>query len=85
MYEIKNGKEKIKEYDNAGILIFDGEYLNGRKWNGKIYYKEEIYILKDGKGFIKEYKYRTSDSIIIFEGEYISNFFYSILHIRCFF
>ena len=30
--KIKNGK--IKEYNYKGILIFDGEYLNGMK-NGK--------------------------------------------------
>ena len=31
----KNGK--CKEYDYfTGNLIFEGEYLNGDKWNGKI-------------------------------------------------
>ena len=29
--EIKNGKGKIKEYNNNGELIFEGEYLNGKK------------------------------------------------------
>ena len=33
IYEIKNGKGLIKEYDH-GKLIFEGEYLNGEK-NGK--------------------------------------------------
>ena len=35
-YEYLNGEmgRKRKEY-NKGILIFDGEYLSGYKWNGK--------------------------------------------------
>ena len=33
IYELKNGNGKVKEYD-LGILIFEGEYLNGEK-NGK--------------------------------------------------
>ena len=37
-------------------MIFDGEYLNGIKWNGKGYGldKKIIFELKQGKGFIKE-------------------------------
>ena len=31
-------KEIGKQYDNLGNLIFEGEYLNGKKhWNGKEY------------------------------------------------
>ena len=26
-----------KEYSYRGVLIFEGEYLNDEKWNGKIY------------------------------------------------
>ena len=33
VYELKNGKGRVKEY-NFGKLIFEGEYLNGKK-NGK--------------------------------------------------
>ena len=34
-FEIKNGKGKIKEYnENNGKLEFEGEYLNGER-NGK--------------------------------------------------
>jgi len=36
-YEIKDGKGNIKEYDDFGKLKFEGEYLNGKKWNGKEY------------------------------------------------
>ena len=31
----RNGKGK--EYNIDGILIFEGEYLNGKRWNGKGY------------------------------------------------
>ena len=34
IYELKNGNGKLKEYSYEGILIFEGEYLNGKK-NGK--------------------------------------------------
>ena len=34
VYELKGGKGLIKEYDNYGYLIFEGEYLNGER-NGK--------------------------------------------------
>ena len=34
IYELKEGKGHIKEIDNYGWLIFEGEYLNG-EINGK--------------------------------------------------
>jgi len=38
-YELTNGNGKIKEYNDKGILIFEGEYLNGKKnGSGKEYY-----------------------------------------------
>ena len=36
MYELINGNGKVKEYDFKGRNIFEGEYLNGDRWNGKI-------------------------------------------------
>ena len=33
-YELNNGNGKVKEYLYNGILLFEGEYLNGKK-NGK--------------------------------------------------
>ena len=51
----RNGKGK--EYDNNGKLKFEGEYLLGKKWNGKIYDikdKNLIDELKKGKGYVKE-------------------------------
>ena len=36
---------KGKEYDYNGRLLFEGEYINGRKWKGKIKeYDKEINI-----------------------------------------
>ena len=35
--DIKKGKRngKGKEYNDNGKLIFEGKYLNGKRWNGK--------------------------------------------------
>ena len=39
VYQLKEGKGFIKEYNGEGGLIFEGEYLNGeRNGNGKEYY-----------------------------------------------
>ena len=66
-----NGKRngKGKEYI-SGILIFEGEYLDGKKWNGKGYDFSQnlVYELKNGKGYIKEYSY---NGTINHEGEYL--------------
>ena len=59
MYEGKfiNGERHGfgKEYYPYGILEFEGEYFNGKKWNGKGYdpFNNLIYELKDGNGYIK--------------------------------
>ena len=52
----RNGKGK--EYNNKGKLIFEGEYFNDLKWNGKGFdtLNNIIYELRDGKGLVKEYK-----------------------------
>ena len=62
-----NGKEY---YENKQVR-FEGEYLNGKIWNGKGYDNkgEEVYEIKDGKGYIKEYNYAGE---LIFEGEYLN-------------
>ena len=62
------------EYDND-IIIFEGEYLNGKRWNGKgkeydgsgsLIFEGEIKNgLKNGKGT----QYRNGEKI--FEGEYL--------------
>jgi len=66
------------EYNNNSKLIFVGEYLNGKYWNGKLkdYYDngDQSCILKfegeylDGKKIGKEYYL---DGGILFEGEYL--------------
>ena len=60
------GKEYYSSYYNR--IKFEGEYFNGKKWNGKGYNPsgEKVYTIKNGKGYIKEYK----NGILILEGEY---------------
>ena len=62
---------KDMEKDDKGKLIFEGEYLNGKKWNGKGYDNlgNIVYELKDGKGLVKEYSYYLR---LDFEGEYLN-------------
>jgi len=66
----KNGKGK--EYNRNGDKIFEGEYLNGKKWNGKGYDANNniAYILKEGKGYFKEYD--CFNGKLVFEGEYLN-------------
>ena len=66
-----NGKGK--EYYYNGNLIFEGEYLNGRKWNGKGYdiNNNLEYELKNGIGKVKEYDYY---GYLVFEGEYLKGY-----------
>ena len=59
--EIKNGNGNIKVYNEDSILIFEGEYLNGKKnCKGKEYYINEEFMFKgeykndknqNGKGY----------------------------------
>ena len=74
-YGLKNGNGKIKEYDSWGKLIFEGEYLNGKRHGkGKEYNNhEEVYFegeylngKRNGKG--KEYDWYNKS--VLFEGEY---------------
>ena len=53
------------------MIIFEGEYLNNTRWNGKMYnnINDEIYELKKGKGFIKLYD---EDGKLGYEGEYLN-------------
>ena len=49
IYELKNGNGKVKEYNDSGILRFEGEYLNGLRngkgkeydYNGKLIFEGE--------------------------------------------
>ena len=55
-----------------GELEFEGEFSNGKRWNGKGYNKEgnKEFEIKDGKGNIKEYN--NYDGELEFEGEYLN-------------
>ena len=75
IYELINGNGKVKEYFEFGGLIFDGEYLNGKR-NG--FGKEYSFdVLKyegefsDGKknGFGKQYG---SYGILNYEGQFLN-------------
>ena len=70
----RNGKGKEYRYPFSRKnqkLNFEGEYLNGKMWNGKIYGPkiDTFSNLKDGKGFIKEY---SGDDCLKFEGSYLN-------------
>ena len=68
-----NGKRsgKGKEYYYNSKLKFEGEYLSGKMWNGKIYnkYDKNGIEIKEGNGKIEEYY---DDGKLKFEGEYIN-------------
>jgi antitoxin component YwqK of YwqJK toxin-antitoxin module len=59
------------EKENNIKIKFEGDYLNGKKWNGKIYdyYGIKVYGLKNGKGKIREYY---DNGKFKFEGEYLN-------------
>ena len=66
----RNGKGKEYNYYNSNLL-FDGEYLNGKRWNGFGYNVNGNmeFEIKDGKGKIKEYH---ENGKLEFEGEYLN-------------
>ena len=65
----RNGKGKEYYFDDT--LKFEGEYLDGKIWNGKGYNINGIleFEIKNGNGKVKEYNYKDSFK---FEGEYIN-------------
>ena len=71
---MKNGSGKGKEYDENNKLIFEGEYKNSKRWNGKGYdiNGNIIYELNNGNGKVKEYDL---DGKLIFECEYLNGEF----------
>ena len=54
----RNGRGK--EYNDIASVSFEGEFKKGKKWNNL--------NLKNGKGYIKEYK----NNVLIYEGEYLN-------------
>ena len=71
--EYQNGlkKGKGKEYYNNGNLVFEGEYLKGKRWNGKGYNINDIEDLQinDGIGKGKEYNF---NGYLEYEGEFLN-------------
>ena len=59
--KLDKGKGKGKIYYNSGEKKFEGEFLDGKKWNGKIYDKDGTINAEYIKG---HYKYK-DDCIII--------------------
>jgi antitoxin component YwqK of YwqJK toxin-antitoxin module len=61
----RNGKGK--EYNSEEKLMFEGEFREGKKWNGKGYNPQGKveYEIKKGNGKVKEYH----DGRLVFEGE----------------
>ena len=76
IYELLNGKGKVKEYDFDGNPKFEGEYLNCLKngkikeYNSKVLIFEGEYIngIRNGKGKQYDENYGT----LVFEGEYLN-------------
>ena len=70
--EYLNGKRngKGREYYDNNNLKYQGEYKEGKIWNGKGYdIKGKLeFEVKNGNGKVKEYK---SDGKLLFEGEYL--------------
>ena len=59
IYELKDEKGYIKEYNYNGTLAYEGEYLNGeRNGRGKEYYDINKYFYYNDK--------------LLFEGEYLN-------------
>ena len=79
IYELINGNGKVKEYWVIGDILFEGEYLNGKK-NGKgkecyfrnilLYEGEFLNEKRHGKG--KEYDFKDKCSKLKYEGEYLN-------------
>ena len=69
-----NGKGKEYYDDYQESVKYEGEFLNGKQWNGKGYdiKGNVIYELINGKGYIKQYDFYFADLVLIFEGEYIN-------------
>ena len=61
-----------KEYFNNGKLYFEGEYLKGNKWNGKIYSLENNKISEIKNGTIEYTKEYDIEGDLEFEGTYVN-------------
>ena len=72
-YELNNGNGEIKEYDNKGNLIFEGEIKDGKYLKGIEYYVKGLKFegeYKDGKRLKGKEINRKGN--IIYEGSYLN-------------
>ena len=74
-YKIVEKDGKVKEFAlDSNFLIFEGEYLNGKKWKGKVY--DEIGDLEFEGEFLngKRWKGKEYDEVgeLEFEGEFLN-------------
>ena len=76
LYELINGTRKVREYE-GGDLMFEGEYLNGKRngkgkeyhhWGTLLYEGEYLNGKRNGKG--SEYCY--TNGKIMFDAEYLN-------------
>ena len=73
--ELKKGNGLIKEYNKYGKLIFEGEYLNGkRNGKGKEYYDYDEMLLVKPDYLTRRVKEYNKSGDLIFEGEYLNNY-----------
>ena len=70
---VEDGKQLqlVKYNKSLQKILFDGEYLNNKRWNGKLFdpKNNNIYEIKNGSGSLKEYNYFCD---LVFEGEYLN-------------
>ena len=68
--QLENGEGK-EYYNKNEQLQFEGQYNNGRRWNGKGYDFEgnKVFEIQSGKGSGKIYDFY---GYLIFEGEYLN-------------
>ena len=71
IYELINGNGTIKDYVND-ILMFEGEYKNGKKWKGKEYNSKGKLLFKGkySNGEKQKGKEYDSEGTLIFKDEY---------------
>ena len=71
IFEGEYPKGKGKEYFEDKGIKFEGDYINGIRWNGIGYDVDGkiIYELKNGRGYIKELD---NDGNLIYEGKYLN-------------
>ena len=78
IYELNNGNGKVKEYDEneGGDSLFEGEYLNGKRWKGHVtegdWYGFTGFEGEYLNGQIKEGKEYGGYGELQFEGEYLN-------------